>query len=157
MATEWKNGCKFRFHSNQFGIELKENEVQSLLFSGILAHPRKLTNSDGKETHGYIVMDKKGQLAIEESKPKTDKESIGNCPQCGSSILEKEKSYSCAGCEFLIWKKIAKRDVSLTVAKALLTENKSQVLKGFVSKAGKTFSAALILKDGKVCFDFSQI
>lgn len=157
-CSDWKNGCKFRFHANQFGIELKDNEVQSLLFSGILAHPKKLINPEGKEVHGHIVMDKKsGQLAVEESKSKTAKESIGNCPQCGSSIIEKEKSYSCVGCEFLIWKKIAKRDVSLTVAKALLSENKSQVLKGFVSKAGKTFSAALILKDGKVCFDFSQI
>jgi DNA topoisomerase III len=156
-CSNWKSGCQFRFHAKQFGIELKENEVQSLLFSGILAYPRKLVNSDGKEIHGFIFMDKtSGQLGIQKSEIKTVKESIGNCPKCGSSVIEKDRSYSCIECEFIIWKKIAKRDISLTVAKALLSENKSQVLKGFVSKANKSFSAALILKDGRVCFDLSK-
>ncbi len=154
-CSGWKSGCQFRFLANQFGIELKDKEVSSLLFSGRLAYPRKLTNAEGKEIQGYIIMDKtSGELGIEITTAKTAKESIGSCPQCGSSIIEKSKSYSCIDCEFIIWKKIAKRDISKTVAKALLAGNKSQVLKGFTSKAGKPFSAALALKEGKVCFDF---
>ncbi|NGX35070.1 MAG: DNA topoisomerase 3 [Candidatus Anoxychlamydiales bacterium] len=154
-CSDWRNGCKFRFHANQFGAELKEKEIRFLLFNGKLAYPRKLTDSEGKEIHGYIIMNKtSGELGIQISKAKIAKESIGSCPQCGSSILEKPKSYSCIDCEFVIWKKIAKRDISKTVVNALLSGNKSQVLKGFTSKAGKFFSAALIIKDGKVSFAF---
>lgn len=157
-CSDWKNGCQFRFNAKQFGVELKESEVRTLFFSGILAHPKKLINSEGKEIYGYIVLDKtSGKAAVQESKPKIAKNSIGSCPKCGSSIVEKAKSYSCADCEFIIWKKIAKRDVSITEAKTLLTENKTRVLDGFVSKAGKTFSAALIIKDGRISFDFSLV
>jgi DNA topoisomerase III len=156
-CSGWRKGCPFRFHAKQFGIELKERDVQALLFSSKLTYPRKLTNTEGQEIHGYIILDKQtGELKIQESKINTSKESIGNCPQCGSSIIDKFKTYSCLECDFVIWKKIAKRDISLTVVKALLSGNKSQVLKGFRSKKGKTFSAALIIKEGRVSFDFSQ-
>ena len=154
-CSAWKEGCKFRFHSKQFGIEIKDMEVRTLLFSGMLTYPRKLINEGGDETHGYIIMDKHtGQLGITESKIKMAKDSLGDCPKCSSSIIEKFKNYSCVNCDFLIWKKIAKRDVTKTVVKTLLAGDKSQVLQGFKSKVGKTFSAALILRDGKVSFDF---
>ncbi len=156
-CSGWKSGCSFRFHANQFRAELTEKEVRTLLFNERLPYPKKLVSSQGKETHGYITMDTtSGQLGIDETEAKTTKESIGSCPLCGSSIVEKDKSYSCINCEFLIWKKIAKRALSITEAKNLLSKSNSPVLKGFVSKANKPFSAALILRDGKVIFDFPR-
>ena len=154
-CSDWKNGCKFRFHANQFGTELKEKEVRSLLFNGKLPYPQKLTDPEGKEIHGYIIMDKtSGELAISQSEAKLSEDSIGSCPQCGSSIIEKAISYSCIDCEFVIWKKIAKKDISKEVVTDLISGNKTQVLNGFISKTGKPFSASLIIKDGKVSFDF---
>ena len=40
------------------------------------------------------------------------------------------------------------------MAKNLLTKGETQVLKGFTSKLGKPFDAALTLKQGKVEFKF---
>ncbi len=42
------------------------------------------------------------------------------------------------------------------MVKRLLTKGETAVLKGFKSKAGKSFSAALVLKEGKVEFDFTK-
>ncbi len=53
-------------------------------------------------------------------------------------------------------KRLRAKKLSEATAKKLLTSGKSGVLKGFKSKAGKSFSAALILKDGKIEFDFNQ-
>jgi len=70
--------------------------------------------------------------------------------------MEKYKGFSCDDCDFIIWKKIAGRKTSKALVQVLLTRGKSQQLKGFRSKAGKRFSAALILKDGKVELDFNK-
>ena len=69
-------------------------------------------------------------------------------------VQDKYKSFSCDDCDFVIWKKIAGRSTSKSLAQVLLNKGKSQKLKGFKSKSGKRFSAVLILKEGKVEFDF---
>ncbi len=84
------------------------------------------------------------------------KDALGVCPQCSGGVIEKTANYSCSDCTFVIWKKIANRQISKALAKALLTKGETQVVKGFRSKAGKTFSAALTLKNGKVRFAFSN-
>jgi DNA topoisomerase-3 len=85
---------------------------------------------------------------------------LGNCPLCGAEVREQVKSYSCsgwkAGCKFAIWKTIAGKKISSSMARALLTKGQTSRLKGFKSKAGKAFDARLKLVDGKVEFDFSQ-
>ncbi len=89
-------------------------------------------------------------------------EVIGNCPACGNQIIETKKAYSCAnkGCDFVIWKKIAKKNISSKMAANLLKYRKSGPFKGFVSKKKKRFSASLkIGKDEgawKVSFDFDK-
>lgn len=86
---------------------------------------------------------------------------IGNCPLCGEAVINKGRVYGCSGysaknCKFVLPKTLARKKLSEATAKKLLTSGKSGVLKGFKSKAGKSFSAALILKDGKIEFDFNQ-
>lgn len=83
---------------------------------------------------------------------------IGKCPLCQNLILESSKSYSCQkwkeGCKFKIWKKIAGKKISATQAKKILCKGKSDHLKGFKSKAGKSFSASLAIKGDGVSFIF---
>ncbi len=85
---------------------------------------------------------------------------LGNCPLCGAEVREQPKSYSCsgwrAGCKFAIWKTIAGKKISISMARTLLTKGQTSRLKGFKSKAGKAFDARLKLVDSKVEFDFSQ-
>lgn len=156
-CSDWKNGCPFRFHAVQYGVTLKAQEVQALLFGGTLPYPKKIIDSEGKEKQGYITLNMTdGAIGFKESEALTAQDGIGSCPECGSSVIERIKSYSCIGCDFIIWKKIAGREVSKTVAKMLLEGKKSKPLKGFRSRAGKEFSASLVLKEGRVSFDFAN-
>ena len=88
-------------------------------------------------------------------------EPLGECPQCGGAVIEGKRAYGCnnwkpkdGGCKFTIWKTIAKKRVTANQAKQLLTKGKTPKLRGFVSKKGTKFSASLILKGGKVEFEF---
>jgi DNA topoisomerase-3 len=87
---------------------------------------------------------------------------LGECPKCGAPVVETKKSYGCSawkdkGCKFAIWKTVAGKRVSEAQARQLLKEGKTGQLKGFKSKAGKPFSAALVL-DGehRVKLDFGD-
>ncbi|GAA4449130.1 DNA topoisomerase 3 [Novipirellula rosea] len=83
---------------------------------------------------------------------------IGVCPLCGSPVVEQTKSYACSrwreGCGLTIWKTISGKKISASNARKLLRSGETAVLKGFKSKAGKSFDAKLKLIDGKVRFDF---
>jgi DNA topoisomerase-3 len=86
------------------------------------------------------------------------KEKVGDlepkCPRCGKSIRIGEKSAWCPECNFTIWRTVAGKTLSEETIKALLKNGKTSVLKGFTSKSGKTFDAALKLdKDGKLSFE----
>lgn len=86
-----------------------------------------------------------------DSKTTTTKESLGNCPVCGSSVIEGVKGFGCSnwrnGCTFVLWKNdfylaTMKKNVTKTMAKALLTKEVVHV-KGLTSKSGKKFDAYL--------------
>jgi DNA topoisomerase-3 len=88
-------------------------------------------------------------------------ESLGNCPLCGRKVLEFPKGYGCSGwkegCRFVIWKKIAGKVIPPGQVKALLEKGQTATLKGFSSRTGKKFNAALKLnEEGKVIFHFSE-
>lgn len=154
-CSAWKSGCPFRFHAEQFGTKIEPKEVRALLQRGRLTYPRKLKDTLGNEINGYVTMDlHTGQIGMIAREAKIEAEAIGTCPQCHGSVIEKLKTYACCNCEFAIWKVIARRKISKTLAQVLLSKGKSQVLKGFFSKTGKPFSAALLVKDGKVAFQF---
>ena len=154
-CSAWKSGCKFRFHAEQFGTKLKDEDVPALLTSGRLSRPRKLIQTDSTEISGYLTMDKQGRIGILSRQEKVSNDAVGNCPSCGGNVMDKYKAFSCDSCEFSIWKKIAGRTTSKALAQVLLNKGRSQKLKGFKSKAGKKFSAVLVLKSGKVEFEFS--
>ncbi len=86
---------------------------------------------------------------------------LGACPKCGSPVVETKKSYGCSnwksGCKFAIWKTISGKRISEAQARQLLTKGRTGQLKGFKSKAGKPYSAALVL-DGehKVKLEFGE-
>lgn len=81
----------------------------------------------------------------------TDKEILGQCPGCGSPVVEGEKGFGCtnwkSGCKFVIWKddlflKTLNARISKEAVKKLLSEGELYGSK-FVSKKGTIFSAYL--------------
>jgi DNA topoisomerase-3 len=86
---------------------------------------------------------------------------LGVCPKCGSPVVETKKSYGCSawksGCKFAIWKTVSGKRISAAQAKQLLTKGRTGQLKGFKSKAGKPYSAVLVLdEEHKVRPEFGE-
>jgi DNA topoisomerase-3 len=90
------------------------------------------------------------------------REPIGVCPKCGAPVVETKKAYGCsawktAGCKFAIWKTVSGKRLTIGQAKQLLTQRRTPQLKGFKSKAGKPYAAALKLdEENKVKLDFED-
>jgi DNA topoisomerase-3 len=87
------------------------------------------------------------------STSKLSGETVGACPKCGAPVVETKKAFGCSawkqsGCDFAVWKTVAGKRVSEAQVKQLLAKGRTGQLKGFKSKAGKPFEAALSL-DGE--------
>lgn len=86
--------------------------------------------------------------------------SVGKCPACGGSMLEGKKNWYCENysvCDFKLWKEISGVKLSEAEAEKILNRRKSGLIKGFKSKAGKSFSAYLVLGENNVLsFDFEK-
>jgi DNA topoisomerase-3 len=83
---------------------------------------------------------------------------LGDCPKCGKPVRESRMVYDCEGgreCGFVVFKTMAKREVSLRMVKQLLHEGKTPVVKGWRSKEGKDFSAGLVWQEDRVRFHFA--
>jgi DNA topoisomerase-3 len=94
--------------------------------------------------------------------PSRSREPLGACPKCGSPVVETKKAYGCSawktkGCDFAIWKQVSGKRLSEAQAKQLLVRGRTGQLKGFRSKAGKPYSAALKLDgDHRVRLEFDR-
>ncbi|MDD6311923.1 MAG: DNA topoisomerase [Firmicutes bacterium] len=85
----------------------------------------------------------------------------GKCPLCGGDVVRTRFGYGCSnykdgGCKFSVNRIICGRVISLSNMKMLLDVGRTTKIRGFVSKSGKTFDAALRLENGKAVFDFPQ-
>lgn len=84
---------------------------------------------------------------------------ISKCPICSKAVIENSKAYTCVDkkCKFVIWKNIASKKISREQAKQLIEKQKTNLITGFKSKEGKSFSAYLVLKDDfTVAFEFPK-
>ncbi len=83
------------------------------------------------------------------------------CPKCKKGhITENSKAFGCSeyknGCDFVIWKQIAGKSLRAIDAERMLTKGRTSLIKGFKSKAGKTFNAKLLYKNGEISFEFEK-
>lgn len=99
-------------------------------------------------------------------------ESFGGCPRCGKPVVKTGKVFQCStnrrekqsdgtwrtteGCGWRAWTTIAGKTITDTTMRRLLDGRKVS-LKGFTSRKGGTFDAALVIdKDKGVAFDFGN-
>ena len=80
-------------------------------------------------------------------------EALGTCPNCGQQVCENTRGFGCSswksGCKFQIWSPVAGKKLSAALVKQLLSTGQTSTIKGFKSKAGKSFAAGLeLVKDG---------
>ncbi len=84
---------------------------------------------------------------------------VGKCPICGRDMRRTRFGYGCSGynegCKFSVGNVICEKVISLENVKSLLQTGKTPLITGFISKkTGKSFSAYLVLENGKVNFRF---
>lgn len=71
------------------------------------------------------------------------------CPMCGKPLFTSPKVMGCKACPFRLFPQIAGKTLTATQIEALLMRGKTGVIKGFRSKAGKSFDALLRLFSSK--------
>ena len=83
-----------------------------------------------------------------------EQESIGKCPRCGKNVVEKKQGFFCEdrGCSFALWKNskffsAKKKQLTKTVASALLADGRSKLTGCWSEKTGKTYDATVVLDD----------
>jgi len=83
------------------------------------------------------------------------------CPLCNKKLNKMKWGYGCSGysdgCKFSVGEICGKKITESQVI-ALVNKGKTNVIKGFTAKSGKTFDASLVLdkSTGKINFDFSK-
>ena len=111
-----------------------------------------------------FVFDKPDQEDSNEKELLNDAPEVANCPVCASVIKQTELSYICeknkkvsdGECNFRITRKLLDKEIPLEELQKLVSERKTGLIKGFVSRRTKRpFDANLILKDnGGIGFEF---
>ena len=140
-----------KFKTSEMGKELKrvfrgESDIDGAVdkavseISGYFAHTPEMPIEDDTDTGFY------GDV-------------VGKCPMCGSAVKRGKYSYGCSnyknGCKFSVGAYICNRAISKRNVAMLLESGRTSVIKGFVSKNGKSFDVAMKLEDGRAVFDFN--
>jgi len=132
---------------------LTDDEVKTLLLHGSVGPLSNFTSKEGKPFSAKLRFGGKGSIVFdfgEAEKPSQVVNHEGWKIAITSSLYaadkEKQKVY--------VRKSTCQRQMSLEEVKKLLSSASTGLLDGFISKAGKTFKAALVLRQGKVEFEF---
>jgi DNA topoisomerase-3 len=78
-------------------------------------------------------------------------ENTAKCPFCGSEMRKGKKNFYCLGysnspkCDFVIWFENYGKHIGENDLKFLCNNGKTSIIKGFVSKSGKTYDGILVL------------
>ena len=152
-CSEYKNGCRFVIWKTIAKQTITADHVKQLLESGKTTLITGFKNSKGKVFDAY--------LELRDGEIKMVFEQI-NCPVCNKGyIFESEKGFGCSNwkegnCKFYVQKTILGKRITKAQVKTLTEKGKSGLITGFKGKSGKTFDAHLILKEGKIEFEFPQ-
>ena len=90
-----------------------------------------------------------------------DDESDIKCPKCNENLARFERGYRCMDnkkCDYVLWNRFGGRQLTYDQMIMLLTEKRTDVIKGFISKKnGKKYAARIIMESGGALkFDFNH-
>ena len=82
------------------------------------------------------------------------------CPFCGGNVIENAKAFGCSNwreknCKFSVWKVMMGKKMTKKIVNELIENKKTKKMDGFKSKAGKEFSASLVLNTEEKKIDLS--
>lgn len=153
-----ENACHFHMNTYICGQRLTDDVIQTLLNRGRSGFVRGFKARSGKRFNAYLVLNREnGEITFDFT---SEAEKMLQCPFCHSSMDKSRYSYICKNteCGFKAPADICKKRLTAAQVTALLTKGRTGIIKGFRSKAGKPFSAALYIDqaDRTVKFDFQK-
>ncbi len=170
--------CGLRVWKSMAGREFEPGEVKTLLTEGRIGPLDGFRSKMGRAFSAVVKLGKEskpefefenasGNSAADEAVDLTTLTPVAPCPVChAGQVFELEKAYACENnlhgkpgktCELRIGKVILQKGISTEQMRKLLTEGKTGLIAGFVSKKGKArpFSAFLTLDaKGKIGWEF---
>lgn len=172
--------CQFRSGKIILQQQVDRAQMQKLLATGKTDLLPRFISKKNRPFQAFLVV-KENKVGFEfqerpkgakkgakEAKPKEEKfdftgqEPVGKCPKCGGKVFETRTHYVCEKsqaekkpCKFRSGKTILQQPIDRAQMAKLLSSGKTDVMDKFVSKAGRNFSAWLVLgEDGKISFEF---
>ncbi|MGM9902456.1 DNA topoisomerase III [Enterococcus sp. 10A9_DIV0425] len=140
MTARWEAYLK-KIGNREGKPEVFLENIKKFILHLLEAVPEQVQKVDLKE-------EQEGLRQIQVLEKKNDQ--LGTCPKCKKGIVMfYPKIVTCSNkeCDFKLWPTVAKKKLTKTNLRELLTKGKtSKVVKGFTGKKGK-FDAVLILKD----------
>jgi DNA topoisomerase III len=179
-ATGPNRACDFRSGKIILQQPVDRQQMKKLLETRKTDLLDKFISKKGRPFKAFLVVDPQGKVGFEfpprERKPRkaaaakeppvkvdfTGKEPLGKCPKCGGNVFETDAAFLCEQsqaekkpCKFKVGKTILQRPIEKEQLQRLLQGGKTDLLENFISKAGRPFSAYLVVDDsGKVAFEF---
>lgn len=173
------SSCDFFLWKAMGGREFSAEEVETLLREGKTGElegfrsrlgqaftANVLLKKEKEDAPPRAVFDFDQQTETVTEEEMAEKESIGACPKCGKTVRDTGARYLCeagAGetprCDFSISRRILQRELPPEQVRLLLSEGRTAMLDGFISKkTRRPFKARIVmdLKDGagKLGFEF---
>ncbi len=165
-------GCKFAVGTIA-GRDLSEEEFTKLMTDGRTDVLNGFVSKSKKKFQAALVMnreeDGKVNIQFDFSANEPQKVEGISCPVCGGGIVQTPYGFCCIhhdrekadSCYFSIGK-IADKQLTTAQLTELITNGRTETIRGFKSKAGKRFDACLCLakdEEGKVLirFDFEHV
>ncbi len=152
-----EDSCKFNI-GQIAGVKLKETQVKELLKDGITSTISGFKSKKGTKFDAKLALSKDDEEKVSGVKfvfedNETELKNV-KCPKCGSPIIKNHFGYRCKNnirdnqdsCPFFLGK-VAGVDIPEDQFVKLITEKKTDVITGFLSKKGLYFDARLKLND----------
>ena len=99
--------------------------------------------------------DQKAEDSKPDPKDFIGQEPLGKCPKCAGRVFEASMNYVCESGDFKTGRIILQKAIERAQVQKLLATGKTDLINGFVSnRTHRTFNAFLVLKEGKVGFEF---
>ncbi|MCT8977134.1 DNA topoisomerase [Clostridium sp. CX1] len=154
LTASWEKGLKM-VYQREITPEIFMDKLENYTRTNIhkVLSNNKVVN--GENLFSEVIESKNITIA-----EKAIEDVLGICPICSKGqIVKNKKGYGCTnwsnGCKFFV-SEICGKKISTVQIKKIIERGRTDIIKGFKSKKGTDFDAALILKEGKIQFDFSK-
>lgn len=163
--------CGLTLWKSLAGRPFEREEIHQLLEKKSIGPLEGFRSRFGKAFAATVLLDEEGKTKFSFGEQEADASSeetlrsaepIGPCPLCKKGTVRNgSNAYLCDHslekknrCNFRVGKTILQRELSTEQIAKLLSQGKTDLLAGFVSKKGRKFAAYLKFENKKIAFEF---